>query len=379
MAKMHDTVPPFSVGWVVFFQATDPATDPANEVGPGKLWVETDDDAAPTQVVGMHIWSVDDSTWLPFPIGSSSSGGDADTLDGLESTDFRLKGAPVSAKTANYTAVETDEVIFVDTTSGAVTIALPAAASVVGVHYFIMKTAGGNDVTINPDGSEEINDSSTLTLSNVNEGAWIVSNGTEWKVTARPGHSAPPTGAAGGVLDGTYPDPDFDASVVTPAALTILDDTTVANMRTTLGAASQTDLDAAETMLTDHETRIGDEEAATIDFEDRITDLEIGATPAVEAVSTTTYTYVLGDAGKYKRFTNAAGCAVTVPANASVAFAIGTELHGIGTQDQVEIIEDSGVTVNTAETLFTAKAFAGFTLKKVATNEWDLIGYLEPV
>jgi hypothetical protein len=39
----------------------------------------------------MHIWNVDDSTWLDFPIGAAASGGDADTLDGLDSTAFLLK------------------------------------------------------------------------------------------------------------------------------------------------------------------------------------------------------------------------------------------------------------------------------------------------
>ena len=92
-----------------------------------------------------------------------------------------------------------------------------------------------------------------------------------------------------------------------------------------------------------------------------------------------TYTYVLGDAGKYYRFTDGSP-QVTVPANASVAFAVGTQLHGIGTTGQVEFIEDSGVTINipASATLFTAEAFAAFTLKKVATDEWDLLGFLDP-
>ena len=91
MAEFHDLTPPFGCGWHWFCQATDPATDPDNMVGPGKLWVETDDDVAPTQVVALHIWNVDDSTWLDFPIGSLASGGDADTLDGVDSTGFIQK------------------------------------------------------------------------------------------------------------------------------------------------------------------------------------------------------------------------------------------------------------------------------------------------
>jgi hypothetical protein len=86
MAKTHG--PTGGCGWFWFFAATDPATDANNHVGPGKIWVETDDDVAPTQVVGMHIWNVDDSAWVDFPIGTAATGGDADTLDGLDSLYF---------------------------------------------------------------------------------------------------------------------------------------------------------------------------------------------------------------------------------------------------------------------------------------------------
>jgi hypothetical protein len=65
-----------------------PGDRPNNHIGPGKLWIETDDDLAPTQVVGAHVRSVDDSGWLDLPIGTAASGGDADTLDTLDSLYF---------------------------------------------------------------------------------------------------------------------------------------------------------------------------------------------------------------------------------------------------------------------------------------------------
>ncbi len=88
MAKTTDAVPPHSVGWWDFVQATDPAVNPANLVGPGKQWVETDDDSAPTQVVAVHVRNMDNSAWLPYPMGAASSGGDAQTLDGFDSPYF---------------------------------------------------------------------------------------------------------------------------------------------------------------------------------------------------------------------------------------------------------------------------------------------------
>lgn len=92
MAKSQELVPPFSVNWGDYFQATDPATDPANMVGPGKTWVETDDDTTPTTIVGEHVRNLDNSAWIPKPIGSAGSGGDADTLDGIDSTGFVQSG-----------------------------------------------------------------------------------------------------------------------------------------------------------------------------------------------------------------------------------------------------------------------------------------------
>jgi hypothetical protein len=92
----------------------------------------------------------------------------------------------------------------------------------------------------------------------------------------------------------------------------------------------------------------------------------------------TTYTLVLGDAGKYIRFANASAITVTVPPNASVAYPVGTTIHmrqaGAGV---VTLAEGSGVTINTLETKSLSGNGATISITKVDTNVWDLYGNLE--
>src|SRR5690606_19746147 len=103
-----------------------------------------------------------------------------------------------------------------------------------------------------------------------------------------------------------------------------------------------------------------------------------GTAGATVKSETGSYTLVLTDAGKWIRMNVASANDLTVPPNSSVAFPVGTEVHieqaGAG---QTTVVEDTGVTVNTSETLLLAKQFAVATLKKVAEDEWTLIGYLE--
>lgn len=98
---------------------------------------------------------------------------------------------------------------------------------------------------------------------------------------------------------------------------------------------------------------------------------EVFAT-VVEA--TTARTLGLTDAKKYIRLTHASGCAITVPAQASVTWVADTEIifrmaaAGVPTFPTV-----SGVTINNRETAADFEQHATFALKRVAENVWDLI------
>lgn len=101
---------------------------------------------------------------------------------------------------------------------------------------------------------------------------------------------------------------------------------------------------------------------------------------AVTTDTGTTYTFVLADANGYKRHTNAGAITVTVPANSTVAYPIGTQLSGIqGGAGQVTFVGAGGVTINTPETLKLRKNKSTYSLTKVGTDEWDLAGDLELV
>jgi hypothetical protein len=89
----------------------------------------------------------------------------------------------------------------------------------------------------------------------------------------------------------------------------------------------------------------------------------------------TTYTLVLADAGKLVTLSNASGITLTVPTNASVAFATGTRI------DLLQLGAGQ-VTVSGAGVTFTSKGgalkitgqYSAATLLKTATDTWVLIG-----
>lgn len=103
----------------------------------------------------------------------------------------------------------------------------------------------------------------------------------------------------------------------------------------------------------------------------------------VGTISATTDTAALDDNNKYNLCTNSAGCAVTIPKNADVAFPLGAVLtYEQGGADPVSIVGDSdsdgSVTVNVPATKLaeTAELRAVVSAIKVATDTWTVIGYL---
>lgn len=98
---------------------------------------------------------------------------------------------------------------------------------------------------------------------------------------------------------------------------------------------------------------------------------------AVRTYTGTSDTFVLADAGGAVHGNNTSDIVQTIPANASVAFPVGTTLlvrqYGVGV---ITIAPDSGVTLrNGGATAKTAGRYAGsISLHKVGTDEWYLDG-----
>ena len=97
---------------------------------------------------------------------------------------------------------------------------------------------------------------------------------------------------------------------------------------------------------------------------------------AINAQTGTTYTPVLADNGKLVTLSNASAITLTVPTNASVAYATGAQIN-IQAIDagQVTVVGDTGVTVNGTGTKLRAQ-WSAATLVKLGTDSWTLIGDL---
>jgi hypothetical protein len=100
---------------------------------------------------------------------------------------------------------------------------------------------------------------------------------------------------------------------------------------------------------------------------------------AINAQTGVTYTTVLTDDGKLVTCDNASAIALTIPANANVAYGIGTQINimqlGAG---QVTITAAVGVTLRSdGNKLKTNAQYAVATCAKIASDTWVVVGNLK--
>lgn len=100
-------------------------------------------------------------------------------------------------------------------------------------------------------------------------------------------------------------------------------------------------------------------------------------THTINAQTGTSYTLVLGDAGKYVTMNNAGASTLTVPPNSSVAFPVGTVIEGFQLgAGQVTLTAGAGVTVNAVPGLKIAAQYGSYAVVKLATDTWIATGRL---
>ena len=99
---------------------------------------------------------------------------------------------------------------------------------------------------------------------------------------------------------------------------------------------------------------------------------------AINAQTGTTYTFVIGDAGKLVTSSNGSAQTITVPPNSSVAFAIGTQILVQAIGSGTATLATAGTpTINSKGSLLAIDGqFAAVTLIKTDTDAWSLIGAL---
>jgi len=96
-------------------------------------------------------------------------------------------------------------------------------------------------------------------------------------------------------------------------------------------------------------------------------------------VKTASHTLVADDAGKMIEMALATALTLTVPADAAVNFAVGTQIHFIQAgAGQVTVAGAGGVTVNARPGLKTAGLWASGTLLKRAADNWVCLGNMVP-
>ena len=99
----------------------------------------------------------------------------------------------------------------------------------------------------------------------------------------------------------------------------------------------------------------------------------------INAQTGTTYTFVIGDAGKLVTSSNGSAQTITVPPNSSVAIAVGTQIivQHIGSANAT-LAQGSGVTIQSKDSNKEIDGqYAAATLIKTATDTWSLIGALK--
>ena len=94
----------------------------------------------------------------------------------------------------------------------------------------------------------------------------------------------------------------------------------------------------------------------------------------LNAQTGTTYTLVLTDSAKVVTLSNGSNITLTVPTNASVAFAIGAQVNLVQLGDGQVTVSSSATIRSQGSKLKLNGKYSAATLLKINTDEWVLVG-----
>lgn len=160
-----------------------------NNLGPSTVTIKSDGGATLLSLAAGEVWQIyltDNSTaagvWRSFRYGAATAQAQASALAGygLAATGSTLSQVhPVTEFNASYTLGDADRAGTYVWTGGVGTLSTPSAGSV-GTGWFVnVRNGGSGDLTIDPSGSEQINDASTATL-HPGDSAILIAGVGEW-------------------------------------------------------------------------------------------------------------------------------------------------------------------------------------------------------
>jgi hypothetical protein len=175
------TAPAAGENWLVTIRPLSSAQNVVLKHGTGNLALPGGKDYTLDLItdVAFCIYDQVQSLWLVLIPGALPAGSNVWT--GYNYFNSGTAGK-VTTIIANLTLDNTYRSVRVDSTSGNITVTLPAAATYPGIEYWIRKIVAANTVTIDGDGAETIDGAATRALTTQWQTVHIQSNGVSWDI-----------------------------------------------------------------------------------------------------------------------------------------------------------------------------------------------------